>query len=433
MIGTGKNNVRRIKMEFPKKGVSKNEVLDGLITAERETHMGETEKSFFATGPHLVSTPSLPWASEVRHFIMEEAYKRFVHGKTLLGDAAGLESEVVSMMGDLLGNRNAVGNVTVGGSESNFCGLLCAKGKARSAGRKGNISMVLPMTAHYSFFKACHMFDIEPIVVKTIPGTFHQVDPDDMRKAVREDTVVIAATAGTFPYGTVDPIEEIGEIAEEKGLYFHVDSCFGGFTLPFIEKGNYGIDVPKWDYRVKSVCSITADFHKNGLLPPPASCITFRNEELFSFVKAIARPRGNVTGTSAVAPMAAAWAMLKLVGLEGYIAITKNYMDLRGALERGIRDIPGLKVVPGSKVNLMVTYSDEYDLMPVIEALRRNGWVLKTWNNPPPICLVMVVRPQNDGQVESFLSDLRESMRLAEPIRSKGEMKVYGPEYPNIY
>jgi len=417
-------------VNFPEKGIDEYEVLERLISADKKSH-NQIRKSFFGASPHLASSPSLPWGDRVVRFV-EEAWVRSMHGSRMHNlSGMELEGEVIAMMSDLLGNENAVGNITTGGSESIFCAWLACKSRARSTG-KGQLghngSIVLPITAHFANFKACNMFDMEPIVVQPIPGSFTKVDPEDMRRAVREDTIGILGTAGCYPYGTMDPIEEIGEIAEEKDLYFHVDACFGGLILPFLEKDGYNIEIPKWDFRVKGVSSISADFHKDGMVPPPASCILFRNEELLNFVKNVAPPRGCLTGTISTGPMAATWAMLNLLGLEGYIAISRKMMELHDALQDGVAQIPGLKVVPDSKVNLLVVYSDEYDLMPVIQELRKKGWVIGTANPPSPISINLVTFPANDGQVEPFLSELKKDMRLAEPIKP-GEMKVYGLEY----
>ena len=415
-------------IKFPKKGIDEYKVLERLISAEKKSH-NQVRKSFFGAYHHLASSPSLPWADRVVRFV-EEAWVRSMHGNRMYNlSGMELEGEVISMMSDLLGNENAVGNITTGGSESIFCAWLACKARARSTGkgRPGhNGSIVLPKTAHYAHLKACNMFDVEPIIVQPVPGSFTKVDPEDMRRAVREDTIGILGTAGSYPYGHIDPIEEIGEIAEEKDLYLHIDACFGGFILPFLEKGGYNIEIPKWDFRVKGVSSISADFHKDGMVPPPASCILFRNEELLKFAKNVAPPRGTIMGTISTGPMAATWAILNLLGLEGYIATSRKMMELCDALQDGVAQIPGLKVVPDSKINMLVVYSDEYDLMPVIQELRRKGWVIGTANPPGPISINLVPFPANDGQVEPFLSDLKKDMRLAEPIKLG---KIYGLEY----
>jgi len=124
--------------------------------------------------------------------------------------------------------------------------------------------------------------------------------------------------------------------------------------------------------------------------------------------------------------------MLNLAATEGYIAIAKNIMELQEAILEGARKL-GLNTIPESKVNVNVIYSNEYDLMPTVEGLRNDGWILRTTTSFPPIGITVSVRLQSDGQIEAFLNDLRKNMKLAEPIKSKAEMKVYGPEYPMIY
>ena len=53
---------------------------------------------------------------------------------------------------------------------------------------------------------------------------------------------------------------EIAKIAKFNNVPLHVDSCIGGFALPWIERAGY--DVPLWDFRVDGVTSISADLHK---------------------------------------------------------------------------------------------------------------------------------------------------------------------------
>jgi len=131
--------------------------------------------------------------------------------------------------------------------------------------------------------------------------------------------------------------------------------------------------------------------------------------------------------------MAAAWTMLNLVGLEGYIAIAKRSMELKEALEEGARQI-GLKTVPDSKINLALIHSDEYDLMSVIQKLRQDGWIIRPLGVFPPVGFLAILWPQNSiGQIEAFLEALKEKMKLAEPIKSKAEMKVYALGYPTLY
>ena len=67
-------------------------------------------------------------------------------------------------------------------------------------------------------------------------GPDHQIDVEAYRAAVTANTVLLVASAPSLTLGMVDPIEELAPIAAERDIGFHVDSCVGGFFLPFAEK-----------------------------------------------------------------------------------------------------------------------------------------------------------------------------------------------------
>ena len=73
---------------------------------------------------------------------------------------------------------------------------------------------------------------------------------------------MILGSAPEYPHGIIDPIEKLGKIAVEHKVPLHVDSCVGGYILPFMEMA--GIELPLWDFRVEGVTSISADIHKYG-------------------------------------------------------------------------------------------------------------------------------------------------------------------------
>jgi glutamate/tyrosine decarboxylase-like PLP-dependent enzyme len=404
---------------FPAQPRNWLDVQDDLARLEGSSRFAEFAKNLFDEGPHLISSPDLPWGDETRLQIVE-AYVRFIHGETwhMGAGAREMEREVISGMGSLLGSDEAAGFITSGGSESNLCALLAAKSRA---GRSG--SVVMPKYAHYSFYKGCRMFDLEPIPVDAPAGQYGKIDPDRLRDAVREDTICLIGTAGTWPFGTVDPIADFGEIATEYGLYLHVDACFGGFILPFLERSGYHSDLQPWDFRVPAVCSVSADLHKNGMVPPPASSLYFRDAELLEYAKKIAPPNGTLAGTRGTGPIAASWAAMQLLGLERYMASSRRSIELRDSLVAGIREIPGLDVVPDSKINLFVAFSPSLDLHRVIDRLNELGWMFVTNAQPEPVAISLCTMPQNESSVEPFLADLSEAVSLASPA----EFKLSGP------
>jgi tyrosine decarboxylase/aspartate 1-decarboxylase len=436
---------------LPETGLDRYEILERLLAFERESHFDALEKNLFDEGPHLTSSPALPWGDAIRQRVTD-AYMRFLWGQiwhTGVG-ARKMEKQIISMMGDVLGNPNAVGMLTSGGSESNICALVAAKGRAFRK-RFPNLdptnhvqvfltfpqfeleshSVVMPLHSHYSLFKGCAMLGLVPIPVFPREGSFYQTRPDDLRAAVRDDTIAIVGTAGTWPFGSIDPIAEMGEIAAERDLYFHVDACFGGFIIPFLEMcGYYDPPLAPWDFRVASVASISADLHKNGMLPPGASSLYFRDHDTRVSARMLSPPFGNLSGSRGTAPIAASWAMLMSLGIEGYKAVASHSIGLQDQLRQALPQIPGLQILPDSKINLTVAYSDEYDLRPVVKALGETDWGVVTDPNPPPVGLCICCMPQNDGQIEAFVEALKRAIdEHAVPLGTLGddyEFNMYG-------
>ena len=105
------------------------------------------------------------------------------------------------------------------------------------------------------------------------PGRHEWVD-----RNIDADTVAIIGSACNYGYGTIDPIDVLSEIALTHGVGLHVDSCLGGFILPFGQE--LGYDIPVFDYRHPGVTSMSADTHKYGYAFKGTSVLTFRDKKL---------------------------------------------------------------------------------------------------------------------------------------------------------
>jgi glutamate/tyrosine decarboxylase-like PLP-dependent enzyme len=397
---------------FPS-GISLAELERDLDRLEIRSRFAETASNLFDEGPHLVDTPLTPWGDELRERSVE-AYRRFIHGETWItgGGAREMEADVIGWLGGLLGAEYAAGFISSGGSESNMCAILTAK---QLAGRRGG-SVVFPDNGHYSLHKLCRMFDLDAIAVPAPEGQLDRVDPAAIEAAIRSDTVAIIATAGTWAFGSVDPIAEIGEIAERHDIYLHVDGAFGGYILPFLERSGYDRDIPPWDFRVPGVKSISADLHKNGMAPPPAGTLLFRDAELLAAAKEICPPNGTMSGTRGTGPIAGAWTMVRLLGEPGYTAVSLASMAMRDELNAGVASIDGLRVHPGSRINMSLIHSTTIDLRPAAERLRERGWMFAARPVPAPVSMVLVPMPHNTGRIQPFLADLAEAVTDAPPI-----------------
>ncbi len=135
------------------------------------------------------------------------------------------------------------------------------------------------------------------------------------------------------------PIPEIAALAAERGILCHVDACLGGYLLPFVER--LGRPVPPWDFRVDGVTSISADLHKYGYSARGASVILYRDRELrrHQFFATSDWPGGlygspTLAGSRPGGAIAAAWAVLNYLGVEGYTRLARIVMDTTERLDR---------------------------------------------------------------------------------------------------
>lgn len=64
------------------------------------------------------------------------------------------------------------------------------------------------------------------------------INPDDVRKAIRSDTILVSVMHANNEIGTIEPIREIGKICKEKGVYFHTDACQSFTKIPLDVKAD---------------------------------------------------------------------------------------------------------------------------------------------------------------------------------------------------
>lgn len=75
----------------------------------------------------------------------------------------------------------------------------------------------------------------------------------------------LVGSAPNYPYGVMDDIEKIAKLARKYKIPLHVDACLGGFLIIFMKRAGYPL--PKFDFSIKGVTSISCDPHKYGFTP----------------------------------------------------------------------------------------------------------------------------------------------------------------------
>jgi len=119
---------------------------------------------------------------------------------------------------------------TSGGTEGNNTVI---EGIAHARREKGN-HVITSKIEHHSILEPCHFLEKEGFEVTLIPvNEYGLVDPDDVRKAITEKTILISIMHANNEIGTIQPLTEISKIARENGIYFHTDAIqtFGHFPI----------------------------------------------------------------------------------------------------------------------------------------------------------------------------------------------------------
>lgn len=238
----------------------------------------------------------------------------------------------------------------------------------------------------------------------------YRIKVSEVKKAISEKTIAIVGVAGTTALGTVDPIEELSEIATENNLYLHVDAAFGGMVLPFLER--LGYKLPKFDFRNNGVSSITIDPHKMGLAPIPAGGIIFKNQSYVQencfeipYLAGGTYTHPIILGTRSGATVIATWAILKHLGIEGYTKIVKSCMNATQQLEKGIEHIEDIELATKPVINILGITSKKLDICQIDQELRKLKWSLGKFTNTLRIVVMPHIKTQH---IEQFLTDLEQ-------------------------
>lgn len=344
------------------------------------------------------------------------------------------EAEIVSMTAHMLGSDKTddeiVGTVSSGGTESILLAMKTYRDWARATKNITEPEMVIPSTAHVAFEKASQYFGIKLIRVPV--GSDFRADVTAMEAAITPNTIVMVGSAPPFPHGIVDPIEDLSEIARKHGIGFHTDACLGGFLLPWAEK--LGYPVPKFDFRLKGVTSMSCDTHKYGYAAKGTSVVLYRGRELRHFQYYISTDwcgglylSPTLTGSRPGGLSAAAWAALVSMGEKGYLEAARRILATAEKIKEGIRSIPELFVI-GDPLFVIAFGSNELDIYAISDVMSKKGWNLNGLQNPPAVHIATTIRHTQAGVAEQFLSDLKDAVEYvkAHPDVQGSMTPVYG-------
>ncbi len=410
-------------MRLPKHGKSEAELF-GALERYRENDMpwrdGRTWAYIYDPGPEAEG-------------VIKRAFSMYLTENgldpTVFPSAMHMENDVIAIAVDLLhGDDQAVGTFTSGGTESIFCAVKAARDWARQERPEvTRPEILLAETGHASFQKAAHYLGLEPVVVPVDPETF-LARPEAMREAITPETVMMVGSAISYAHGVVDPIPELGAIAEETGTWLHVDGCMGGFMLHFLQR--LGVDIPEYDFRVPGVSSISMDYHKYAFAAKGASVVIYRSRDLRRHqMYACSNWTGytvintSVQSTKSAGPVAASWAILNHFGDDGYMDIARKVWAMTEKIVAGVDAIPGLRILGRPQMNMCSFTSDEVSVFHIADEMKELGWYVQPQlaYGSSPENLHLSINPNSERWADDLIADLAKCVERARELPS-GEL-----------
>jgi sphinganine-1-phosphate aldolase len=372
--------------------------------------------------------------------LIAEAFGRFSYVNVLQRDMCPsqtrFESEIIAMTLDMLHGDAArarglrpCGVIGSGGSESILSAIYAHREWGRAEKGVTAPEMILPETAHVAFDKGAHYFGVKVVRAPVDPATT-LVDVDFVRAHVNPNTVLLVGSAGNYPYGTIDPIGALSEVAVERGVGLHVDGCLGGFILPWGEA--LGYEIPPFDFRLPGVTTISADTHKYGYGPKGTSVLLFRDKALRRhqyFARAdwkggmYASP--GMGGSRSGGLIAATWAVMVALGRRGYLEKARRVFETAFAMQAEVRRHPALRMM-GSPTFCFSFTSDEFDIYHVNDFMKRRGWRFNGQQYPSAIHMCVTGPQTQPGVGLRFGADLAEAVAYArrpdQPVPRSGAL-----------
>eukprot|EP00276_Gloeochaete_wittrockiana_P018744 CAMPEP_0184345154 /NCGR_PEP_ID=MMETSP1089-20130417/13595_1 /TAXON_ID=38269 ORGANISM="Gloeochaete wittrockiana, Strain SAG46.84" /NCGR_SAMPLE_ID=MMETSP1089 /ASSEMBLY_ACC=CAM_ASM_000445 /LENGTH=534 /DNA_ID=CAMNT_0026675343 /DNA_START=53 /DNA_END=1657 /DNA_ORIENTATION=+ len=353
------------------------------------------------------------------------------------------ESEIIAMTVNLLapGVAGVCGAVTSGGSDSILMAVKTHRDYYRTHRGITAPEMIVPESAHAAFSKAAHYFGIK---IHKVPVRVPSFDADvaAMTKLINANTIMFVGSAPSYSYGIIDPIEDLAQVAKAHGIGLHVDSCLGGFILPFFQRiEGFAEHIPRFDFTVDGVTSMSADTHKYGYAVKGTSVVMFRTPELRKSMYFVDTewPGGvyashGVAGSRPGCLIAACWTSLVSTGFNGYLTkargIAATQAQIKAAIPRDFTDVELCGDSYSTVLGFKSVNPKELNIFSVMEGMTKRGWSLNAMQKPNSLHLCLTGR--HVGKAEEFLADFHDAIAEAKSnpkLSDEGAAPIYGLAY----
>jgi cysteine desulfurase len=170
---------------------------------------------------HAATTPTRPEVVKAMLPFFTDAFGNPSSIHSQGQEAKGAVEEARIKVAELIGARSEEIVFTSGGTEADNFAL---KGIAYANEHKGN-HIITTSIEHHAVLEACKFLGRRGFRITYLPvDKYGLVDTNDVRKAITAKTILISVMHANNEVGTIEPVEEIGRIAREAGIYFHSDA-----------------------------------------------------------------------------------------------------------------------------------------------------------------------------------------------------------------
>ncbi|MBM4161698.1 MAG: aminotransferase class V-fold PLP-dependent enzyme [Ignavibacteria bacterium] len=283
--------------------------------------------------------------------------------------AVRMENMLLDWMAAIIGYpRTCGGNLTSGGSLANLIGFVTARDAFDLKGKDLEKSVIyLSTQAHHSIDKAIRIAGLRECIVRYIPlGEGYRMKPSELDISIITDRKsglnpwLIIASAGTTDVGAVDPLSEIGAIAQKHRLWFHLDAAYGGFFVlcDSGKKALKGMDTSD---------SVVMDPHKGLFLPYGSGAVLVKDAKklLASHHYEATYMQDALSSTDELSPADLSpelskhfkglrlWLPLKLVGVKPFRAMLEEKILLARYFYEKVQTINRIEVGPTPELSVV--------------------------------------------------------------------------------
>ncbi len=277
-------------------------------------------------------------------------------------------------------SNHALGNLCSGGTVANMTALWVARNRSfpatdgfRGIRREGlfralrhygyeGAAVLVSKRGHYSLAKAADLLGIgHDFLIAVETDARNKVMPAAMRaklvelQAQKIKPIAIVGVAGTTETGSVDPLDELADLAQEFNVHFHVDAAWGGPTL-------FSRTYRSLLKGIERADSVTIDAHKQLYVPMGSGMVLFKDPTTLDAIEHhaqyVIRKGSKDLGTTSLEGSRPGMAMLiqsglKIIAREGYEILIDQGIEKAKAFADMIQARDDLELISEPELNIL--------------------------------------------------------------------------------